>query len=84
MGVYGGVIEGTGERGFEPRLTDPESVVLPSEALKRQTLSDLPTCDSASCLAPIVQSHPELTKLIEAWPDLSADLREAILRMVRP
>jgi hypothetical protein len=35
-------------------------------------------------LAPIVETHPELTELIERWPHLSPDLRAAILRMVKP
>jgi hypothetical protein len=33
-------------------------------------------------LALIVENHPELTTLIEAWPDISSELRAAIFRMI--
>jgi hypothetical protein len=38
----------------------------------------------ARFLAPIIEEHPDLATLIEAWPKLSPELRAAILRMVRP
>jgi hypothetical protein len=33
-------------------------------------------------LAQILKDHPELATLIEAWPDVSPELRAAILRMI--
>lgn len=35
----------------------------------------------ASCLAQIVEKHPELARLIEAWPTLSETVRRQILRL---
>jgi hypothetical protein len=34
-------------------------------------------------LARIVQDHPELVKLIEAWPSLVPELRAAIVRLTK-
>ena len=53
---------------------------------KRKRLSDNHLAQTtkpvlASCLAQIVQDHPELTTLIEVWPTLSEDVRAAILRI---
>jgi hypothetical protein len=33
-------------------------------------------------LSQILKNHPELAKLIETWPDVSPELRAAILRMI--
>ncbi len=62
--------------GFEPT----------SLALSRTPISDTPGAKSdarhAPGVAPIIEDHPELTKLIQAWPDLAPELRTAILRMI--
>jgi hypothetical protein len=45
-------------------------------------LTQPPENDLASFLAHIVKNHPELVNLIEAWPDLSPELRVGIVKMV--
>jgi hypothetical protein len=37
----------------------------------------------AFSLARVVQEHPELTQLIDAWPSLAPELRAAFLKMVK-
>lgn len=40
--------------------------------------------DLASNLTPTLQDHPDLTKLIESWPQLPEDARSVILRIAGP
>jgi len=68
--------------GFEPTNNGFANRRLDNcKSLSRNYLAQVPKPDLASCLAQIVQDHPELTTLIEAWPALSTDIRTAILRI---
>jgi len=49
--------------------------------LKQEVMSASET-DLACFLAPILKNHPELSAMIEAWPDLAPELRAALLRMI--
>ena len=48
--------------------------------LSRQHLAQSTEGDLALRLARVVRQHPELSTLIEAWPALSAEAREAVLQ----
>ena len=61
-------------RFSKPKRQDAKGIT--DTALTESTGNDL-----ALFLAQIVQEDPDLTKLIEAWPTLSKDIRAAILRL---
>ncbi len=62
--------------GFQDRGVKTDNG-LPSKDLQQRSPDDL-----ALRLALIVRHHPELTTLIEAWPDATPEVRAAILRMI--
>jgi hypothetical protein len=66
----------SGERGM-----GPEGFEHPSLALSKTPLSDTPSAKSGAPNAENTPLDPDLARLIEAWPTLSADARAAILRL---
>jgi hypothetical protein len=73
--------EKTGERGLEPRLTEPESGSTNSQTLPRTELSNSEIADLSRNLSDLVQLHPDVADLLNVWPNLSEELRLAIFRI---
>ncbi len=46
-------------------------------------LTESDPSDLAENLALVAEKHPELAKIIEAWPDLPSAIRSAIMAIVR-
>jgi hypothetical protein len=69
-----------------PGVNIPERIRTNLTSTPKTPISDTPGAEcgarDALGLPRIIKNHPELTKLIEAWPDVSLDLRAAILKMI--
>jgi hypothetical protein len=63
------------EPGFGHRLTEPESVFSSTKILVSKALTGTGGADLALHLAQIIANHPELTRIIEAWPNLPAHIK---------
>ena len=74
--------EEAGPLGFEPRLTDPESVVLGVFSAKNVGSADRAALCAAAG-APTEHVDPELQFVIARWRELPAAVRAGILAMVR-
>jgi predicted ATPase len=61
----------------------PKTVEQNPQESQDAALTDRPPNDLADCLAEIVQQHPDLARLIEAWPDLLAETRAEIVKLVQ-
>ena len=75
--------EKTGERGFEPRLTDSESVSPKSQPVSSKQLTESESSDLLRNLLHYLQDQTELQTILEAWPTLSTELRQALVRLVK-
>ena len=75
--------EKTGERGFEPRLTDSESVSPNSQPPENKQLTESNASDLLRNLLHYLHDQTELQTMLEAWPTLSTELRQALARMVK-
>jgi len=54
----------------------------PTSPLTDKELTDLLALCLPENLPQTLQEHPELTRLIEAWPEISDELRQDILQMI--
>ena len=75
--------EKTGERGFEPRLTDSESVGPKSQPPEHKQLTESNASDLLRNLLLYLHEQTELQTILEAWPALSTELRRALVRLVK-
>ena len=53
-----------------------------SQSTVKTTLSENNTSVLASCLAQIVQNHPDLSQVIVAWLDLSQETKSEIIAII--
>jgi len=63
---------------YRTRITKPE--LENNKSLPEQQLTESQETDSADYLAQILEQCLELAELISIWPNLSIELREAVLR----
>lgn len=75
--------EKTGERGFDPRLTDSESVSQKSQPIEHKQLTETESSDLLRNLLLYLHEQTELQTILEAWPSLSTELRRALVRLVK-
>lgn len=73
----------TAEPRFGLGLTESELVFRESQVSLNKRLTGFGNANLASHLAQIIQKHPELASFIQAWPELSVGLRQAIIKMMR-
>lgn len=75
-----------GELGFEPRLTDPESVTGESQTIEKPNVmlfrDSGRTTGRTSMTSEGGIPDPDLAALVAAWPTLPARIRAAVLALV--
>ena len=77
------MLKTSGEPGFGLGLTAPDLVSSLTKTPLNKVLTKTKQNDSAPYLAQIIEKHPELARLIKAWPRLSDETKQAVIKTMR-
>jgi len=81
--MIAGRLEQEAPTGFEPVVTDLQSVPAESQPANQQGFTQSSPSVLAECLALLRRESPDLAAVVEAWPKLPESIKAGIVAMVK-